>query len=235
MKKLKIRTKEPQYNIQFKTLVEKGPVCLGPTCSHLWRNDPRHLVFLLARYKFCAKMLSGKKNVLEVGCGDSFGTRLILQTVQKVHAIDFDPLFINWSKKLFSKEGLGISFQVLNIIDDLPSNGPFDGAYSLDFIEHIKPSFESAVMDNLCKVLKKDSILIIGTPNITAKKYASPDSQRGHVNLKNAESLRKLLEGYFNSVLIFSMNDEVVHTGFSLMANYLLGVASGLKRTSKEK
>ena len=235
MKPLKIKSKEPQYNIQFKTIVEKGPVCLGPTCSHLWRNDPKHLAFLLARYKFCAKILTGKKNVLEIGCGDSFGTRLILQTVRKVHAIDFDPLFINWSKKLFSKEGFKVSFQVLNIINELPSFGLFDGAYSLDFIEHIRPESESMVMDNICKVLSKNSTLIIGTPNIMAKKYASLDSQKGHVNLKDAESLRRLLGRYFNNVLIFSMNDEVVHTGFSPMANYILGVASGLRNSKKEK
>ena len=38
----------------------------------MWRNDPKHLSFTLARYKFCAKLLDGKNTALEVGCGDGF-------------------------------------------------------------------------------------------------------------------------------------------------------------------
>jgi len=224
------KAKECQYNIQFETIKKRGAIKLGPTASHLWRNDPRHLSFLLARYKFCAKMLAGKKNVLEVGCGDAFGTRLVLQTAPKVHAIDFDPLFINCAKKQYKKENLNITFQVTDITKKSPDHGIFDGAYALDFIEHIKADVEKTAMNNICRVLVKDAVFILGTPNITAKKYAGLDSREGHVNLKSADDLKGLLECYFNNVFIFSMNDEVTHTGFYPMANYLLAAASTLKK-----
>ncbi|MFA5339984.1 MAG: class I SAM-dependent methyltransferase [Candidatus Omnitrophota bacterium] len=209
---------------------KKGAVKLGPTASHLWRNDPRHISFLLARYKFCSKILAGRKNVLEVGCGDAFGTRLVLQTVSKVHAVDFDPLFIDWAKRQYRKEGMGISFQVADISRQSPRNGLFDGAYALDFIEHVNTKHEKAVMNNIREVLTEDAVFILGTPNISAKKYAGVDSRKGHVNLKNADGLKRLLEPYFNNVFVFSMNDEVIHTGFYPMANYLLAVASVLKK-----
>jgi len=228
-RKIKISAKEPQYNIQFDAMGKKGAVKLGPTASHLWRNDPRHLSFLLARYKFCSKILAGKKNVLEVGCGDAFGTRLVLQTAPKVHGVDFDPLFINWAEEQYKAEGLDATFQVLDIIKEPPYNGPFDGAYALDFIEHIKTNAERAVINNICKTLTKDAVFILGTPNITARKYAGIDSKKGHINLKSADGLKDLLGYYFKNVFIFSMNDELVHTGFYPMANYLLAVASALK------
>ena len=85
---------EPQNQIQFDTYNERGGVILGPYSSHIYRSDPRHLSFLLARYKFISKMLQGKKKVLEIGCGDSFGTALVLQTVESVHAIDIELLVI---------------------------------------------------------------------------------------------------------------------------------------------
>jgi len=220
-------TKEAQYNIQFETINAKGSVKLGPTVSHLWRNDPRHISFLLARYKFCQKMLVGKKNVLEVGCGDAFGTRLVLQSVFKVHGVDFDPLFINWAKNQYKKESFNITFQVTDITKRPPSNGIFDGAYALDFIEHINKRTEKLGMENICKVLSKDAVLILGTPNVTAKEYAGIDSKKGHINLKSADSLRQLMECYFKNVFIFSMNDEVVHTGFYPMAHYLFGIGVG--------
>ena len=38
----------------------------------VWHDDPKRLVFTLARYKFVAKMFSGKSEVAEIGCGDGF-------------------------------------------------------------------------------------------------------------------------------------------------------------------
>ena len=56
--------KEPQNQIQFDTYQEKGPVKIGPWTSHIWRSDSRHLGFLPVGYKFCAKMLAGKRKEL---------------------------------------------------------------------------------------------------------------------------------------------------------------------------
>ena len=70
-------------------------------------------------------------------------------------------------------------------------------------------------------------VAVIGTPNVTADRYASENSRKGHVNLKDHKELRALVLRHFQRVFLFSMNDEVVHTGFYPMAHYLwaLGVA----------
>jgi hypothetical protein len=44
------------------------------------------------------------------------------------------------------------------------------------------------------------------------------------VNCKTAKDLRQLMQKFFHNVFIFSMNDEVVHTGFHPMAHYLFAV-----------
>jgi len=85
-----VQTKEVQNQTQIDSYFRDGGVSLGPWTSHIWRDDPRHLGFLLARYKFCAKMLTGRNFVLEVGCGDAFGLQVVLQTVNTVHGIDFN-------------------------------------------------------------------------------------------------------------------------------------------------
>lgn len=223
------KTKEPQYQVQFDAMDKKGPVYLGPTASHLWRSDPRHLGFLLARYKFCAKMLAGKSKVLEVGCGDGFGMKVVAQEVNSVYGIDFDPLFIKWSREFAAKENLNCKFSVLDITKEIPK-GKFEAIYALDFIEHIRPQLEHRCMGNICKALTPQGVCIMGTPNSTAKEYASKWSTVGHINLKDVDSLRKLLLRYFHNVFIFSMNDEIVHTGFYPMAHYLLGVGVGVKK-----
>ena len=64
---------------------------------------------------------------------------------------------------------------------------------------------------------------------VSAERHASAASKAGHINLKSAEILRGLLERHFQSVFSFSMNDEVVHTGFAPMAHYLFAMGVGVK------
>src|SRR5579883_583381 len=90
-----VRTKEPHYQFEVDIRDTEGLSKLGIMANQSWRDDPRHLLFHLARYKFVSKMLSGKSSVLEVGCGDGFGSRLVLQEVGKLTAVDIDPIFID--------------------------------------------------------------------------------------------------------------------------------------------
>ena len=214
--------------IIFDEYDRQGPVSLGPYSSYTWRHDPKHLLFTLARYKFCAKMLLGKKSVLEIGCGDAIGAPILLQSVDSFYGIDLEEEIIK-SDISRHKSSDKLIFKQLDIIKG-SIDSRFDSAVSLDVIEHIPFNHEVDYFKNICRSLSPDSICIIGTPNITTSPYASKNSADGHVNLKSHETLSKSLSGFFSNVLMFSMNDEVVHTGFSPMAHYLIGVGIGLKQ-----
>lgn len=223
------KAKEIQNQSQYDNFQKQGPVELGVWTSHIWRSDPKHLGFTLARYKFCAKMLAGKNKVIEIGCGDGLGAPVVLQTVKSVHGVDFEPLVISQNQVRFKKEGITrATFEVKDVLKS-PIQGPFDAAYSLDVIEHIPQKKEKLFISNVVQALTKDSIFIVGTPNIEASKHASPASAIGHINLKSQKTLRDLMSQFFDNVFIFSMNDEVVHTGFSPMAHYLIAMAVGKK------
>ena len=205
----------------------EGAVELGPHTSHKYRIDPKHLCFVLSRYKFCAKLLSGTNNVLEVGCGDAFGTPVVAQEARMVLAIDWDPRLIESnSKKLGYLENC--TFKHHDIVAD-PVEGKFDGVYSVDVLEHIDPVVEDKFMRHTCGNLTDDGTYIVGTPNLNSEAYASEASKLGHINLKDASGLKKLLSRYLKTVFVFSMNDEVVHTGFYPMAHYLFAVGVGPK------
>ena len=223
------KTKEPQNQSQVEDFKQLGPATMGPWTSHIWRNDPRHMCFLLSRYKFVAKMLEGKSNVLEVGCGDAVGTPIVLQTVKKIHGIDFEPLVLNDAIERYRREGIDRATFAVHDITTSPPPGKFDAAFSLDVIEHIPARVEDTFLDNICAALVPQATCILGTPNITANQYASAASKEGHINLKSGQSLRALMERRFHNVFSFSMNDEVVHTGYAPMAHYLFAVGAGLK------
>lgn len=207
---------------------EKCIVKLGPHASYAWKHDPKHLFFTLARYKFCSKMLDGYGEILEVGCGEGFGSKLLTQTGSRVHGIDINMLGINYNIA-HNYEQNTISFECKNIIES-PMSKQYDAAISMDVIEHIPYEYESIFLRNITLSLKENAPCIIGTPNITASVYQSEGSKLEHINLKSHTDLALSLKKYFYNVFIFSMNDEVVHTGFYPMAHYLIALAVGPKK-----
>lgn len=218
-------TKEPQYQKQLILAKGKGLTPLGLATNLIWFQDPRRLCFLLSRYKFVAKMLSGKKKVLEIGCGDAFGTRIVLQEVSKICAVDFDPILVKDVNKRMEK-GWRFDCRVHDIIAS-PLSEKFDAAYCLDVIEHIPKTKERRFLSNIAGSLKENATLIIGTPSAQSQIYAAKASKEGHINCKDYNELKNLMLKYFYNVFVFSMNDEVVHTGFYPMAHYFLILCAG--------
>jgi cyclopropane fatty-acyl-phospholipid synthase-like methyltransferase len=169
-------------------------------------------------------MFSGRQQVLEIGCADAFGTRLVQQEVGHVTAVDFDPVFIADAQARMDP-AWPMECRVHDMLSG-PVAGTFDAIYSLDVLEHIAPDHEHAFMSNLVASLASAGVAIIGIPSLESQAYASPQSKAGHVNCKSGKVFKSFLEDYFQNVFVFSMNDEVVHTGYYPMAHYLLALCT---------
>lgn len=227
----KIVTKEPQYQICVDLAEKDGAAQLGLMTNQVWQYDPKRLTFVLSRYKFVSKMLAGTKRVVEIGCADAFGTRIVAAEVGKLTALDFDPIFIEDAAR---RQNPKWKFEcIVHDILDGPPPGTFDAAFSLDVLEHIHAENEDKFVKNIVASLTRHGVLIVGSPSINSLGYASPPSRRGHVNCKDHKQLKALFSKYFNNVFIFSMNDEVVHTGFYPMAHYLIAVCCSPKTRKK--
>ena len=218
---------ETQFQDQVDRKAERGLTPLGMKTSHTWWSDPRRLLFSFSRYKFVSKMLAGKKKVLEIGCGDAFCTRLVLQEVENVTAVDIDPIFVGDAHERMEEDW---SFEArVHDMTEGPIDGGFDAAYSLDVLEHIRPEKTGTFLSNVCRSLMSEGVFVVGSPSLESQAFASDMSKAGHVNCMTASGLRARLLEYFHNVFVFSMNDEVVHTGYHPMAHYLLGVGVGVR------
>jgi 2-polyprenyl-3-methyl-5-hydroxy-6-metoxy-1,4-benzoquinol methylase len=200
---------------------------VGPWTSYSILNDPKHLVFTLARYKFCAKMLEGCESVLEVGPGDGIGLPIVAQAAKRVVAVDWDPRLIEGNKTRL-KDFNNIEHRCIDL-NTQQIDVKVHAAMTIDVIEHIESNFEDKFMRAIVRCLHKDGVLITGTPNITASKYASPRSEVQHINLKSMQTLRALTATYCRNVFMFGMNDELVHTGYGPMCHYIWSLGVGIK------
>lgn len=200
---------------------------MGVHTSYGWEVDPKRLGFTAARYKFVAKMLEGKKSVLEVGCGDAFFSRVVRQHLAKeacLQVVDINRGYIGSAKKNNPKDGRWRIYPGDWDILESPL-GPFEAVYCLDLFEHIRE--EDKLLGNLAKCAP---VCIVGAPSLESQAYASEISKLEHVNCKTKEGLREAMQRHFSQVFMFGMNDEVLHTGMMPAYLFALGVNAGVVR-----
>ncbi len=225
-KPTEFKSEEEKKWLGFKEQLGNESVTFGPYFGFQLRHTPRHVLYSLAYHKFAAKMIGEKKDILDIGCSEGLGTMLLAEFANYVLGIDIDEAAIQSAQKNFSRDK--VEFQALDILN-AHIRGDFDAAVSFDVIEHIYPEHAAAFIDAYANHLKPEGIAIIGTPNITSNQYANARTQSGHVNLYSADRLREEVGRRFKNVFMFSVNDEVIHTGFSPMAHYLIAMGVGVK------
>lgn len=220
---MSIKATDPVNQPGLDVSLRIGETRLGLLKNWEWYDDPRRLLFSMARSKFVAKMLAGRSRALEVGCGDAFCAPIVRQAVSHLTVSDFDPVYIEDARSRM-REPWTYDAIVVDITKDTPP-GRYDGIYSLDMFEHIDPAQEDGVLRRLLSVLEPHGVLIIGMPSLESQVYASAPSRAGHINCKTEDQLRALLSRYFFNVFTFGMNDEVLHTGYGPMCHYRLALA----------
>ncbi|MEJ7692842.1 class I SAM-dependent methyltransferase [Daejeonella sp.] len=210
---------------------------LGPNTVDRYIYDPKRICFFLSRYKFAAKMLKNCRSIVDVGCGDGMGTLTFAVDTQAEHilGVDFDYRLIGHASNVllpcieqstpsFASKIKFIQHDVLKQPIPLPVQNGMEGLACLDVIEHIEEAREHDFLSRLSDCLVDYGVAVIGTPNDGARQHGSKHSELGHINNYDSARLHKSLEKHFNRVFMFSMNDEIVHTGFDKLAHYLIAV-----------
>ena len=160
------KTKEPQYSICLEVKEKHGTTSLGLMSNQVWYDDPKRMAFVLSRYKFVAKMLGGFEKVLEVGCADGCGSRIVRQQVSELDALGFDPVFILNAKEHNIHRKWQINFYVHDILESSTLNR-YNAVYSLDVLEHIPSEKEDIYFENICQ---------IGSPTVSSCRFRNGSS-----------------------------------------------------------
>lgn len=225
MEIFELETKNPQYSYMVEEMSSRGAESMGLVSSTVWRNDPKRLGFVLARYKFVAKMFEGFNTVLEVGCGDGWASRVVSQSVTRLVLSDFDPIFV---EDALSRSTL--EWPLEGFVHDFcfgPYSEKFDGIYLLDVFEHIDQKYEREMLVNIKASMKKGASMVLGCPSIESQALI-PEHKRdpGHINCKTGAKLRSTVNDVFCNAFLFSMNDEMISVSNPSMAfyNFILAV-----------
>ncbi|MFA6119438.1 MAG: class I SAM-dependent methyltransferase [Parachlamydiales bacterium] len=212
--------KDPkEYENLMQDLYNKYPdgINLPSEYAFFVQENLMSLLIRLARYKFVSRLLKKTDKVLEVGCGSGLGSIFLSQHCLHVTAIDNKLTEIQ--EALAINQRKNIKFEKNDLFNMDPQND-YDFVVALDVIEHLTEEQGIQLIKTMSKFLKKEGMLVLGTPSIYSYPYQGKLSRASHIKCYDQEELSKVIDKFFNRTLAFSMNDEMVHTGNSKMAWY---------------
>lgn len=189
---------------------------VGGMTAYNWANDPKRLAFQSARYLQVARFLERKLRVLEVGCADGWGARIVAQHVVNLDAVDIDADAIRIARQNVSAR-YPVNFACMDILHTQFAG--YDACYCLDLFEHLPD--EAGLLQRLSDAAP---MCVIGTPSLESQAYASEISKREHVNCVTKLELANRMYRHWKHVLMLGMNDTTLHTGHDSMTHYIFGI-----------
>ena len=185
-------------------------------------SNPLMATVRFARYKFVSKMLSMDDAILDVGCGEGFSAFYYSKFCKSVTGIDIDKIKAkSWNE--YKKPKINFFLFDANQINKLKSKA--NCIVNIDFIEHIEKKEGIQFIKNCKKFLesqkdKKSKMLIIGTPSYYSRKYRAKHNLQIHKYEYKPDELNEICKKFFTRTFMFTMNDELVHTGFNKLGWY---------------
>ena len=146
----------------------------------------------LHRYALAKEFVKGKK-VLDIACGEGYGSHLLAETAEMVQGVDIDEIVIAKAKNKYA--GRNLSF-VAGSVEKIPfETSSFDVVVSFETLEHI--SAHDIMLGELKRVLKPGGILLISTPDKKSYSDKPGYSNPYHQKELSEEEFRILLKKYF--------------------------------------
>lgn len=213
-----------EYERLAKDLNDRYPdgIQLPPEYADIIQNNTISLLIRLARYKFAAKMLGKEDSVLDVGCSTGLGTIFLGQHCKKIVGIDAYKSDIEWAEKINKRAN--VTFRCSDFFK-MKEDALYNTVTALDVIEHFPEEQGEVFIKKISSFLKDDGMLVLGTPSYYIRDYQNAFSKAAHIKMFTKEELENILRKYFKRVQIFSMNDELVHTGNYKTAWYYFALA----------
>jgi len=194
----------------FRDYWKKGPIPVMP--REKFDTIEQYVEYLkhLAAYALFTKEFVAGKKVLEIGCGTGYGADYLSKSASNIVAIDIREGGISYCQDKYGKDNL-IFMQADGL--KLPfKNESFDVVLSFQVIEHIEPKMVLNYLSEIKRVLKRDGVFLISTPNsrlrlLPFQKPWNPE----HVKEYNDEELKKLLSEVFEEVKVYGLygSDEI--------------------------
>lgn len=160
------------------------------------------------RYALVLDIVKGKK-VLDIACGEGYGSSMIAQSARSVIGVDISHEAIEHASKIYASQN-NLKFLCSNASSvDLP-DASFDVVVSFETIEHLTEQQE--MLAELRRVLRPDGILIMSSPNRPVYSDAADYHNEFHVKELDFQELDEILRSQFQTVQYYGQRLSIGST-----------------------
>ena len=161
----------------------------------------------LQRYMSTRNLVQGL-DVLDLACGEGYGSALLAETAKSVVGMDIDQETVDHANQKYRKTNL--SFRQGDAANIPLEDHSVDAVVSFETIEHIDETLQNQFLQEIDRVLKQDGLLIMSTPNKAVYSDRYHYFNEYHIHEFYYDEFQKFLKKYFPYVHIFQQSFQVV-------------------------
>ena len=191
-------------------MIALGSKTGGRVIPENFKSREEYLIYLrhLFAYELSKDIIAKNSFVLEVGCGEGYGTNLLSQHVGKIIGLDIDKNTITHASKKSCSENC--VFEMYDGVRIPYNDHTFDAVVSFQVIEHLQNDIN--YVSEVYRALKRGGIFILTTPNRTFRlKPGQKPWNKFHVREYYPHELENVLRSHFSDVKVWGIrgNEEV--------------------------
>lgn len=153
----------------------------------------------------CVKNLTRGKRVLDVACGEGYGTFLLSNLATSVVGVDISMESIAHAKKVYNSPRL--QFQQGNILNLEFPDSAFDLVISFETLEHLAE--QKQMMNELKRVLTPNGVLVVSSPNRPVYNKNNGKANEYHVKELDFSEFNDLLDSYFSEIEFYGQRIQI--------------------------
>jgi glycosyltransferase involved in cell wall biosynthesis/2-polyprenyl-3-methyl-5-hydroxy-6-metoxy-1,4-benzoquinol methylase len=160
----------------------------------------------LPRYLLAANFAL-QKAILDLGCGTGYGTAMLARSgAASALGLDIDPSTIEWAENTHHEKNL--AFCVSSDLGENLASKSFDLITCFEMIEHVTKPEQQATIRSIARLLRKNGILLISTPNpLVTELYGDNPF---HLREMTREEFLALISEHFKHV---RLHYQFIHAG----------------------
>jgi SAM-dependent methyltransferase len=174
-----------------------------------WINESALAYEHLHRYAYAATLVKGKR-VLDLACGEGYGSRMLAETASSVVGVDIDEDIIGHAAERYRSPALQFMRGSITAVP-ISEGRSFDAIVCFEAIEHIEG--HDALLCEVKRLLSPSGIFIVSTPNKALYRDAAQFQNPFHVRELYFRDFQELLERHFRNV---SLLGQRIHPGSSI-------------------
>jgi ubiquinone/menaquinone biosynthesis C-methylase UbiE len=161
-----------------------------------WMEDAAIAYEHLHRYAYAAQFVQNKK-VLDLACGEGYGSHLLARTADVVVGIDSDRIAIKQASNKYIRRNL--QFKVGSLKDvPIKENNIFEVIVCFDALENVED--HSKLLEEVKRLLTLEGLLIVSTPNRWAHGDDPQSKNPFHLHGLYFDEFKALLQKHFGQV-----------------------------------